>query len=287
VSTSGRPLLAPIPEGVTAVPATIVLESGGRAALSIPTTFGALESLSLASRDAPLGLLTLDSPDEPQFPRACACPCGQACPECEPPVARSLALAPGGRAELAWSGLVRRDRSGPHGRCFDAFVPPPGRYVLRACAHDPSQDEPGPCARAEITLPANGPITLRFEDHVELARCPLAPEVLDRAARAALSTMEMDHVADLRRGACTPEAQCYAETDLPYGEDVIRGLRHTRDPDAPREPARGCGVLVAPHGDRLLVRVLLPLADGSVGGERFDHELDVDASRLFRVRYER
>jgi hypothetical protein len=281
------PLLAPIPEGLAPAPATIVLESAARAPLAVPTTFGALESLSLAARDAPLGLLTLDSPDEPaQFPRACACPCGETCAECERPEDRSVALAPGGRTELAWNGLVRRYRSGPHGSCFDAFAPPPGRYVLRACAGRPTEGEPGPCARAEITLPASGPITLRFDDRLGLARCPLAPEVLDRAARAALSSMETGHVAELRRGACSPEAQCYAETDLPYGEDVVRGLRHTRDPSAPREPARGCGVLVAPRGDRLLVRVFLPLTDGMVGGERFDHELDVDASRIFGVRYE-
>jgi hypothetical protein len=282
------PLVLPIPEGGSATPATIVVASDARAPLALDTTFGALDSLSLGARDQPLGLLELDSPDDPSgFPRACACPCGEgACAECERPEDRSLALPPGGRVELAWNGLVRRYRAGPQGTCFDTFAPPPGRYVLRVCSGSPNDGHPGPCGRAEITLPASGPITLRVSDALELARCPLAPDVLDRAARAALSHMERGYAVPERRARCVPEAECYAETDLPYGEDVVRGLRHTRDPSAPPEPPRGCGVLVAPRGDRLLVRVLLPLPDGFQGGERFDHELDVDATRIYSVRYE-
>ena len=34
------------------------------------------------------------------------------------------------------------------------------------------------------------------------------------------------------------------------------------------------------------MRVLLPLPEGTEGGERFDHILDVDATRLYAVRYE-
>lgn len=279
------PLLASPPTG-PGTPTSIVVVSDARAPLSLDTTFGALDGLALGARDQPLGLLALDSAEEAGlYPRACACPCDEECAECEAPMERSVPLPPGGRVELAWNGLVRRYRSGPRGTCFDTFAPPPGRYVLRACAGSPTRGEPGPCGRAEITLPASGPITLHVSDTLELARCPLAPELLDRASRAALSSMQTHHVAELRRGSCRPEAECYAETDLPYGEDVVRGLRHTRDPSAAREAPRGCGVLVAPRGDRLLVRVLLPLSDGMVGGERFDHEFDVDATRLYSVHY--
>lgn len=284
------PIVAPLPTGHTAVPQTFVIVSRAMGPLEVTTTFGRLESLSVASLEEPLGMLRPDSPDEDDspghHPRACACPCGEPCPQCERPRDRSEPLPPGGRVELAWNGLLRRYRAGPDAPCFDTFAPPPGRYLVRACAGRPVEGQPGPCGRAEVTLPSAEPITIALGDTLETASCPMSPALLDRAARAALSMMERNQIVPDRVAACTPEASCYAETDLPYGEDVVRGLRYTRDPSAPREPPRACGILVAPQADRLLVRILLPLPEGMQGGERFDHHLDVEATRIYSMRYE-
>ncbi len=284
------PIVAPLPTGHTPTPTSIVIVSRAMGPLEITTTFGRLESISVASLEQPLGMLRPDSPDEPDepgmHPRACGCPCGEACAQCERPRDRSEPLLPGGRVELAWNGLLRRYHAGPTAPCFDTFAPPPGRYLIRACAGRPVEGQPGPCGRVEVELPAREPITLTIGDALEVSACPLTPALLDRAARAALSMMERNSIVPDRTAACTAEARCYAETDLPYGEDVVRGLRYTRDPSAPPEPARACGILVSPHGDRLLVRVLLPLPEGMLGGERFDHELDAEATRVYSMRYE-
>ena len=279
-----QPLIAALPRGTTPTPTRIVVVSDASEPLSIETTFGRLESVTIASLEAPLGLLTADSVDEPGgYPRACACPCGEACAECERPQDRSEPLVVGGRVELAWDGLLRRFRSDTRGTCFDTFAPSPGRYLVRVCTGRPIEGDIGPCGSAEVTLPSSEPITVHVGARETLA-CPLTPALLDRAARAALSSMATRHVVPDRAARCEPVATCYAETDLPYGEDVVRGARYARDPSSP--PPSGCGVLVAPRGDRLLVRVLLPLPEGWLGGERFDHELDGAATRVLSMRFE-
>lgn len=279
-----EPLIAALPTGTTATPTRIVVVSDANEALSIETTFGRVESVTLASLEEPLGLLTADSEDEPGgYPRACACPCDEPCAECERPLDRSEPLAPGARVELAWNGRIRRYRSGAQGACFDGFAPSPGRYLVRVCTGRPIEGDVGPCGSAEVTLPSHEPITVHVGAREALA-CPLTPALLDRAARAALSSMAMRYVVPDRAARCAPVASCYAETDLPYGEDIVRGARYARDPSSP--PPSGCGVLVSPRGDRLLVRVLLPLPPDTLGGERFDHELDGAATRILSMRFE-
>lgn len=279
-----QPLIGALPSDTQATPMRIVVVSDASESLSIETTFGRLESVSVASLDEPLGLLTADSEDEAGgYPRACACPCDAPCAECERPLDRSEPLPPGGRVELAWNGRLRRYRSGAQGTCFDSFAPSAGRYLVRVCTGRPIEGDVGPCGSVEVTLPSSEPITVHVGAR-EAPACPLTPQLLDRAARAALSSMATRHVVPERAARCEPIATCYAETDLPYGEDVVRGARYARDPSSP--PPRGCGVLVSPRGDRLLVRVLLPLPEGTLGGERFDHEMDGAATRILSMRFE-
>ncbi|MBX7190551.1 MAG: hypothetical protein K1X94_00750 [Sandaracinaceae bacterium] len=280
------PTIAALPTGTSPTPTSIVIVSDARQALSIETTFGALESVSIASLDTPLGVLDADSEDvDGGYPRACACPCGGPCAECERPMGRSEALAPGARVTLAWNGLLRRYRSDARtGSCFESFAPAPGRYLVRVCTGRPIEGEPGPCGSAEVTLPSSTPITIHVGARESLA-CPLEPALLERAARAALSTMERNAIVPDRIAACRPVASCHAESDLAYGEDVIRGAAYTRERGEPPPPPGTC-VLVAPRGDQLLTRVFLPLPDGMQGGERFDHVLDASATRILSVRYE-
>lgn len=275
------PTIEALPIGTTPTPTTVVVVSDATVPLAIETTFGEVESVSVVALDAPLGLLTMDSEDVGGggYPRACACPCGAPCAECERPQDRSEALAPGGHVTLAWNGLLRRYGAG----CFDAFAPAPGRYLVRVCTGEVVEGAPGPCGSATVTLPSTAPITVHVGARESLA-CPLSPALLDRAARAALSSMALGGIVPDRIARCEPWAECYAETDLPYGEDVTRGARYAVDPSAP--PPRGCGILVAPRGDRLLTRVFLPLPEDMNGGERFDHELDAEASRILSRRFE-
>lgn len=289
-STAGprlpSPTILPTPVGTAPTPAHLVLESRAMETLSIDSTYGRLESVTLASLDQPLGLLVADSMDEPEGPeRACQCPCGAACPSCESPATRRLELPAGGRVELDWNGLVRR-RANEGGRlCFDAFGPPPGRYLVRACSGLTSEGILGPCGNAIVTLPTSEPITIVI-GAAEAPRCPLSPELLDRAARVALSSLEMRGGVPDRLAACQPHAECFStEADLAYGADAVRGLAYTQPAEGAQAP-RGCGILVWPHDDRLLVRVFLPLPQGFLGGERFDQELDAEATRILSMRFE-
>lgn len=281
------PAILPTPTDTRPTPARIVIESRATEPLSIDTTYGLLESITLASLDQPLGLLVADSLDEPDEPlRACACPCGAGpCPECERPTTRRYPLAPGERVELDWNGLARRRANEGGQICFDAFGPPPGRYLVRACSGLTSEGMLGACGNTIVTLPSTEPITIVI-GAVESPHCPLAPETLERAARVALSSLEMRGVVPARLASCQPRADCYATSaDLVYGEDVVRGLAYTQESGAASAP-RGCGILVSPHDDRLLVRVFLPLPEGTLGGERFDHELDAEATRILSLRFE-
>lgn len=281
------PTILPSPVGTTPTPAHLVIESRAAETLTIDTTFGVLENVTLASLDQPLGLLVADSVDEPDGQlRACACPCGQVCPECERPQTRRMTIDPSAAVEIDWNGLVRR-RANENGRlCFDAFGPPPGRYVVRVCSGLTSEGMLGPCGSTTVTLPTTEPIRIVI-GATESPHCPLAPELLDRAARVALSSLEMRGVVPERLASCQPRAECFSTSaDLSYGEDVVRGLAYTREPGAATSTPHGCGILVWPHDDRLLVRVFLPLPEGSLGGERFDQELDAEAMRILSMRFE-
>lgn len=280
------PTVLPVPVGTAPTPAHLVIESRALEALSVDTTYGQLESITLSSLEQPLGLLVADSIDEPEGPlRACSCPCGGVCPECERPMTRRLELPPGARVELEWNGLVRRWANERGRLCFDAFGPPPGRYLVRACSGLTSEGILGPCGNTIVTLPTSEPITIVIAA-AEGPRCPLSPELLDRAARVALSSLEMRGVVPDRLAACQPHAECFStEADLAYGADAVRGLAYTQPAEGAQAP-RGCGILVWPHDDRLLVRVFLPLPEGFLGGERFDQELDAEATRILSMRFE-
>ncbi len=281
------PTILPTPVDTAPTPAHLVVESRAMETLTIDTTFGVLESVALASLDQPLGLLVADSVDEPDGQlRECACPCGQACPECERPQTRRMTIDPNEAVELDWNGLVRR-RANENGRlCFDAFGPPPGRYIVRVCSGLTSAGMLGPCGSTTVTLPTTEPIRIVI-GAPEAPHCPLAPELLDRAARVALWSLAMRGVVPDRLASCQPRAECFSTSaDLTYGEDIVRGLAYTREPGAESAAPHGCGVLVWPHDDRLLVRTFLPLPEGSLGGERFDQALDAEAMRIVSMRFE-
>lgn len=267
-----EPWLEPIPASAAPGGAPIAIRVVATAAepAVLDTSFGVSQPFAAASLDRSLGHLRLDAPFDSSWPRQCACPCDPAarCARCEPPALRRQEIAPGAEWRFEWNGRMRRSRTDSDGdSCFDTFAPAPGRYVIRACAGTT-------CGRAEVTLPAREPIVVRLGQDVRRDACPLPADLAERAARSLVADMLAQRIVADRLRACEIAVECVPAATLDARERAAR--------------ARGtgaCTVLVVPRGDKLDVRLIAPLPEGSNGGDVFSHEMDPDAAAVLAAHY--
>lgn len=241
-------------------------------AVVLERSFGPAEPLAIVRLDGPLDpSARVEQHDDARSARwvaTCGCPCGEgACPQCEPPMLVRETLAPDGVYTLPWSGRLVRDRQNDHGdTCAEPFTPPAGRYLLTACTVE------GPCARAEVRLPASGPIELRLSSAATLAACgDVSASAMERAGATLRSSLR--HVLRER-----PLDRCPARPRC-VGPDAIEAALS----DAHDQP---CSLFVVPRGHELEAILLAPLPAGWSGGEQFRQWLDPDATRTLRARYE-
>jgi hypothetical protein len=260
------------PPAAVPTPVTVRVVNDTDRAVTLDRSFGPAQPLGIARLDGPLPpTAELDEQDDERsggWVSTCECVCDDApCPECEPPSTVHVELAPGEAYELPWNGRLKRSRvHSDGGLCFEPFAPPPGRYVLTACTTEAR------CGRAEVTLPASGDLRVRLANAAPAQGCDdLAARALERARAGLLRSLR--HVLRERPlERCPERAPCVAP------EEVEAALREARE--AP------CSVFVVPRGRQIEAILLVPVPDGHLGGERFRHWLDPDATQVLRARYE-
>jgi len=238
-----------------ATPTTLTIVSED-AEHRLDVSFGPASPFGFGLIDETAPAMGLDQPDSPSWPRACDCPCGTECPECEPPMPALVTVGPGAPHVFEWGGELRRYVVGAP--CFETSPAPPGQYVFSVCAADD-----GPCAFTTATIPSPEGITLDFGSPGSNAECPLEEHILARATRTAVDTMRRSRVAESVMAACPEVATCISAEEVATRID-------------PTEP--GCVIYAVPGGSRIDVIVQLD-------GLRYAHHLAGAATRLRGVSY--
>jgi hypothetical protein len=251
-------------------PPELVVTNDTHAPVTLDRSFGPASPLRIAAEGEvlPAGA-ALDDVDDAQtggWIKTCLCDCRAAaeCPECEPPQQVEVTLAPGESYTVPWGGELRA-YLGDDG-CLTRLSPPAGRYVLTAC------DVEGRCARAGLTLPTTEPAVIRLSQTASAKTCAdLSEHALLRAGRQTREVVGRV-LRDRPVGACPEEPVCVEP------EEEAAFLEAARQ--------ETCTSLVIPRGERIDAVIFLPLPEGWLGGARFVHFYDPDATRQLGARYE-
>jgi hypothetical protein len=255
----------PLPRSRGDHPTKIVIRSEEEAGIDVGAGRGS--NIVVAPMQASLGRLSLLVEDAWG---ACRCDPDLTCPEFEPPPRRIERVTADSPMQIEWIGrLVRHGVEADGDWCGTSFVPPEGDYVFRIC------DVTGRrCAVETVRLPAGQDIVLDLEPYeVSADACPLQPLGAERIATYHLVYMELGGIVPERIAACEPSsALCVMPADLAATKEKLRGEK--------------CGLLVTPAGEEIESLVLLPLPEGTRGGESFQQFLGPDGFEVVRVRFE-
>ncbi|MFT5685835.1 MAG: hypothetical protein ACI8RZ_006789 [Myxococcota bacterium] len=253
-----------------AIPTEVVVLNDTEMTVTFDRSFGPATMIHISPQGELLPSGTqIDDVDDAQtggWIATCVCDCetDEECPECEPPRDVKVTLAPGESYSIPWNGQLRIWQ--PGNDCVTRLPVRPGEYVLTACS------EEGACGRTERTLPSAEPVVLKMSQAAPAATCTdLSPHALRRATTASLALVGRI-LRDRPVDACGPEPTCIEPS---AAEAFFAQAR-----------AQPCTTALIPRGERIELVVFLPLPADTLGGERYTHFYDPDATYLMDARYE-
>ena len=271
--TTPPPSAVVIPEDVVAsvFPAEIIVLNDTEDTLTFDRSFGPAAPLRIGAeggRPLPVGAVfdDVDDSETGGWIQTCVCDCSleSVCPECEPPQEIKVTLAPGEQYSVPWNGTLRAYLL--NNECATRFPVMAWPYVVTAC------DEAGRCARSEMTLPSSEPVVVKMSQSARADTCSdISTKALRRTGIEAWTSASRV-LRDRPLNDCSPDPKCAEAGAI---DNLLSGARQS-----------ACSIWVVPRGDRIETIVYLPLADEMLGGERYSHFFDPDATRILDVRYE-